>query len=56
MPKSNTAKPKTKFTAFRWQDIDFNFAFKQATKQGISMSEYLRKLVTNERNKYEKIN
>jgi len=40
---------KTSFTAFRLTDIDFEFVRKQAKKQEITMSEYIRRLIKSKR-------
>ena len=44
---------KNKRTTFRWQNIDFVYAQRQADQMKITLSAYLRRLVKNDRNKAE---
>ena len=45
---------KNKLTAFRWQERDFEFIRKQAKKQGIGISELLRRIIKDWRDNVEK--
>ena len=39
---------------FRWQEIDYEFVVKEAKRQGISRSEYIRRLIIRERKRKER--